>query len=201
MKKLTIYMLLLTAISCGNPYKKIIKQLDLQDGIYAEMITSKGTIYMKLEPELAPITTANFVGLAEGTLENTARKLGEPYYDGLKFHRVVPNFVIQGGDPLGNGMGGPGYRFETEVHASLKHDKAGTVAMANSGPNTNGSQFYITHTPTPHLDGGYNVFGYVINGMDVVNKITQGDVIEKVNILRVGKEAEKFEVADHFKKL
>ena len=193
--------MLLTAISCGNPYKKIIKKLDLQDGIYAEMVTSKGTIYMKLEPELAPITTANFIGLAEGTIENTARKIGEPYYDGLKFHRVVPNFVVQGGDPLGNGMGGPGYRFETEVHANLKHDKAGTVAMANSGPNTNGSQFYITHTPTPHLDGGYNVFGYVIEGMEVVNAITQGDVIEKVNIIRVGKEADKFVVADNFKKL
>ena len=201
MKKLTIYVMLLTAISCGNPYKKIIKKLDLQDGIYAEMVTSKGTIYMKLEPELAPITTANFIGLAEGTIENTARKIGEPYYDGLKFHRVVPNFVVQGGDPLGNGMGGPGYRFETEVHANLKHDKAGTVAMANSGPNTNGSQFYITHTPTPHLDGGYNVFGYVIEGMEVVNAITQGDVIEKVNIIRVGKEADKFVVADNFKKL
>jgi len=150
---------------------------------------------------LAPITTANYIGLAEGTLENNARKLGEPFYDGLTFHRVVPNFVIQGGDPLGSGMGGPGYRFKTEVHAELKHDRAGTVAMANSGPNTNGSQFYITHTPTPHLDGGYNVFGYVIEGMDVVNAIRQGDTIEKVNIIRVGGDAKKFDAVENFEKL
>lgn len=192
---------MVAAVSCGNPYKQIIKKLDLQDGLYAEMVTSKGTIYIKLEPTLAPITTANFVGLSEGTLENNARKLGEPYYDGLTFHRVVPNFVVQGGDPMGNGMGGPGYRFKTEVHGELKHDKAGTVAMANSGPNTNGSQFYITHTPTPHLDGGYNVFGYVIEGMDVVNAITQGDTINTVNIIRVGKEAKNFDAAEHFEKL
>ncbi len=200
MKKLIIATLILSAISCGNPYKKIIKTLDLQDGLYAEMITSKGNIYIKLEPTLAPNTTANFVGLAEGSIENNIKKIGEPFFDGLTFHRVVPNFVIQGGDPMGNGMGGPGYRFDTEVHADLKHDKPGTVAMANSGPNTNGSQFYITHTPTPHLDGGYNVFGYVIEGMSVVNDIVQGDIITKVNIIRVGKEAKDFDAAATFKK-
>lgn len=201
MKKILLALTIFAAVGCGNPYKKIIKQLDLQDGLYAEMITSKGTIYIKLEPELAPITTANFIGLAEGTLENNARKLEEPFYDGLTFHRVVPNFVIQGGDPLGSGMGGPGYRFKTEVHAELKHDRAGTVAMANSGPNTNGSQFYITHTPTPHLDGGYNVFGYVIEGMDIVNAIRQGDTIDKVNIIRVGGDAKKFDAVENFEKL
>jgi len=185
----------------GNPYKKIIKKLNLEDGLYAEMITSKGNIYIRLEPELAPLTTANFVGLAEGTIENNARQGGVPYYNDMVFHRVVPNFVVQGGDPMGNGQGGPGYRFKTEVHADLKHDKAGTVAMANSGPDTNGSQFYITHTPTPHLDGGYNVFGYVINGMDVVNAIVQGDTINEVNIIRVGKDAKKFNPADHHKTL
>jgi len=201
MKKILVALTIFAVVGCGNPYKKIIKQLDLQDGLYAEMITSKGTIYIKLEPEFALITTANFIGLAEGTLENNARKLEEPFYDGLTFHRVVPNFVIQGGDPLGSGMGGPGYRFKTEVHAELKHDRAGTVAMANSGPNTNGSQFYITHTPTPHLDGGYNVFGYVIEGMDVVNAIRQGDTIEKVNIIRVGSDAKKFDAVENFEKL
>ena len=111
MRKLVVALLLLSAISCGNPYKKIIKTLDLQDGLYAEMITSKGNVYIKLEPTLAPITTANFVGLAEGTLENNFRKIGEPYFDGLTFHRVVPGFVIQGGDPMGTGIGGPGYKF------------------------------------------------------------------------------------------
>jgi len=201
MKKLFVALLLFSAISCGNPYKKIIKTLDLQDGLYAEMITSKGNVYIKLEPTLAPITTANFVGLAEGTIENNFRKIGEPYFDGLTFHRVVPNFVIQGGDPMGNCVGGPGYRFKTEVHADLPHDKAGTVAMANSGPDTNGSQFYITHTATPHLDGGYNVFGYVISGMEVVNEIKQGDTITKVNIIRVGKDAKDFDAVANFKKL
>jgi peptidylprolyl isomerase len=201
MKKLIALSLIFAAVSCGNPYKKIIKALDLQDGLYAELITTKGNIYIKLEPTLAPNTTANFVGLAEGEIENNARKLGEPYFDGLVFHRVVPNFVIQGGDPMGSGYGGPGYRFATEVHADLTHNKPGTVAMANSGPDTNGSQFYITHTPTPHLDGGYNVFGYVIDGMEVVNSITQGDTITTVNIIRVGKEAKDFDAAATFKKL
>ncbi|MBO6516530.1 MAG: peptidylprolyl isomerase [Bacteroidia bacterium] len=201
MKKLLGVIFIFAAVSCGNPYKQIIKKLDLQDGLYAEIITSKGDIYIKLEPELAPLTTANFVGLAEGTIENNAKELGQPYFNGMVWHRVVPNFVIQGGDPMGNGYGGPGYRFKTEVHADLSHDKAGTVAMANSGPNTNGSQFYITHTPTPHLDGGYNVFGYVINGMEVVNSIAQGDSINEVNIIRVGKDAKAFDAADHFEKL
>ncbi len=201
MKKLIALSLIFAAVSCGSPYKKIIKALDLQDGLYAELITSKGNIYIKLEPTLAPNTTANFVGLAEGLIENNAKKIGEPYFDGLVFHRVVPNFVIQGGDPMGTGYGGPGYRFATEVHGELKHDKAGTVAMANSGPDTNGSQFYITHTPTPHLDGGYNVFGYVVEGMEVVNSIAQGDTIDKVNIIRVGKDAKDFDAAETFKKL
>ncbi len=201
MKKFIGLVTIFALVSMGNPYKKIIKKLNLEDGLYAEMITSKGNIYIRLEPELAPLTTANFVGLAEGTIENNARQGGVPYYNDMVFHRVVPNFVVQGGDPMGNGQGGPGYRFKTEVHADLKHDKAGTVAMANSGPDTNGSQFYITHTPTPHLDGGYNVFGYVINGMDVVNAIVQGDTINEVNIIRVGKDAKKFNPADHHKTL
>lgn len=203
MKKIILALTIVTTVlSCGNPYKKALRKLDIkEDGLYAELATSKGDIYIKLEPTLAPVTTANFVGLAEGTIENNARKLGEPFYDGLIFHRVVPNFVVQGGDPMGNGYGGPGYKFKTEVHGDLRHDRAGTVAMANSGPNTNGSQFYITHVPTPHLDGGYNVFGYVVSGMDVVNAIVQGDKIKKVTIIRIGKEAKDFDPAKHFEKL
>ncbi|MCB9262626.1 MAG: peptidylprolyl isomerase [Flavobacteriales bacterium] len=201
MRKLIFVSVLLAVISCGNSYKKVIKSLDLEKGLYAELMTSKGNIYIKLEPELAPVTTANFVGLAEGSIENTIKKLGEPFFDGLTFHRVVPGFVIQGGDPLGNGAGGPGYRFGTEVSPKLKHYKEGTVAMANSGVNTNGSQFYITMGATEHLDGAYNVFGYVIKGMDVVKSITVGDKIEKVNIIRVGKTAKKFDAASQMIKL
>ncbi|MCB0733371.1 MAG: peptidylprolyl isomerase [Flavobacteriales bacterium] len=188
-------------VSCGNPYKKAMKDLGYKEGLFAEMVTSKGTIIFTLEYEKAPITVANFVGLAEGAIENSHRPLGTPFFDSLIFHRVEPNFVIQGGDPMGNGYGGPGYRFKTEVSSDLKHDKAGTVAMANSGPNSNGSQFYITHIPTPFLDGGYNVFGYVISGMDVVNSIQVGDTIESVTIIRLGKEAKDFDAAATMQKL
>jgi peptidylprolyl isomerase len=171
------------------------------DGMYAQIITSKGDILVFLEHEKAPLTVANFVGLAEGDIENKARKKGEPFYDGLTFHRVVPRFVVQGGDPNGNGTGGPGYKFKNEIVPSLKHDKPGTLAMANAGPNTNGSQFYITHVPTPHLNGGYNVFGHVMSGMDVVNAIKMGDEIKQVIIIRKGKSAKKFDAAATFAKL
>jgi len=178
-----------------------MKELDQKEGMFAEMVTSKGTIIFSLTYDKAPITVANFVGLAEGTIENSFRELGKPYFDGLTFHRVVPNFVVQGGDPLGNGMGNPGYKFKTETHPDLKHDKAGTVAMANSGPNTNGSQFYITHTATPHLDGGYNVFGYVLKGQEVVDAIEMGDLIESVVIIRLGSDAKNFDVAKAMSKM
>ena len=165
---------------------------DLEDGLYAQILTNRGGIIVRLEPEKAPLTVMNFVGLAEGVLENTHTD-GEPFYDGLTFHRVEPDFVVQGGDPAGNGSGGPGYRFPTETHPDLRHDQPGVVAMANSGPDTNGSQFYITMAATPHLDGGYNVFGEVVQGMDVVTSLEVGDRMREVNILRYGAEASEYE--------
>lgn len=167
---------------------------DLPDGLYAEIETAKGDIVIELFAERAPATVMNFVGLAEGALDNTHAP-GKPYFDGLTFHRVEPGFVVQGGDPSGDGTGGPGYRFPTETHPQLVHDTAGVVAMANSGPDTNGSQFYITMTPTPHLDGGYNVFGEVVDGMDTVTSIEAGDRMRRVSILRVGRDAQAYEAS------
>jgi len=168
---------------------------NLKDGLYAEMKTSKGTILINLEFEKTPLTCCNFVGLAEGKIKNSAKDEGTPYYDGITFHRVISDFMIQGGDPDGNGMGGPGYKFADEFDKSLTHSGAGILSMANAGPGTNGSQFFITHGATPHLDGKHAVFGNVIEGIDVVNKIAQGDSIETLKIIRVGESAEAF-VAD-----
>ncbi len=165
---------------------------DLADGLYAHMKTNRGEIVLRLFYERAPLTVTNFVGLAEGAIENT-RGEGVAYYNGLTFHRVVDDFVIQGGDPEGTGRGGPGYQFPDEFHPELRHDKAGILSMANSGANTNGSQFFITLAPTPHLDDRHSVFGEVVDGMSVVNSIVQGDVIETMEIVRVGAAAEAFE--------
>lgn len=184
---------------------KSAKYPNLEDGIYAEIQTSKGNILILLEYKKVPHTVANFVSLAEGTNRNVDLKLkGKRFYDGLTFHRVVPNFVIQGGDPQGNGSGGPGYRFEDEFpkdeagKLALTHSGAGILSMANSGKDTNGSQFFITHNATPHLDGRHSVFGRVIEGQDVVNKIAQGDVMTKVEIIRIGADAQKFDAAAVF---
>src|SRR6201984_326849 len=148
-------------------------------GTYAVFETSQGNIVIKLLEKEAPKTVANFVGLAEGTQEfkeaRTGQKKKGNYYDGLVFHRVIPDFMIQGGCPEGSGRGGPGYRFEDEIVPALKHDKAGVLSMANAGPGTNGSQFFITHVPTPWLDGKHAIFGHVVQGQDVVDKIVQGD--------------------------
>ncbi len=164
---------------------------DPAPGIYAEIETSRGTILLTLEYRRVPLTVINFVGLAEGTIEHS-RTAGNRYYDGLTFHRVIDDFMIQGGDPTGTGTGGPGYRFPDEFDRSLRHDRPGILSMANSGPDTNGSQFFITHVPTPWLDDRHTVFGSVVNGQDVVNQIRQGDRIVSVRIHRVGREAERF---------
>ena len=171
----------------------------MENGIYAKFNTSKGEILVKLTYDLTPGTVGNFVGLAEGQLENNQRPMGKPYYDGLKFHRVIPDFMVQGGCPQGIGTGGPGYSFEDEFHPTLKHDKPGVLSMANSGPASNGSQFFITHVPTNWLDGKHTVFGNVIEGQAVVDAIAQGDLIETLEIVRVGEEAEKWNAIEAFR--
>jgi peptidyl-prolyl cis-trans isomerase A (cyclophilin A) len=169
------------------------------EGIFAEMVTDKGTIYIQLEYKKTPITVANFIALAEGTNASVADASlkGKPFYDGLKFHRVIADFMIQGGDPAGNGSGGPGYAFKDEF-TDAKFDRAGILAMANSGPKTNGSQFFITHKDTPWLNGKHTIFGYVTKGQDVVNAIKQDDLIKKVTITRKGADAKKFDAAKIF---
>jgi peptidyl-prolyl cis-trans isomerase A (cyclophilin A) len=148
-----------------------------QPGVYAAFETSQGNIVCRLFEKETPKTVANFIGLAEGSKEFTdprsSQKTKRPFFDGLTFHRVIPNFMIQGGCPLGTGTGGPGYRFEDEFHKSLRHDKPGKLSMANSGPNTNGSQFFITVAPTPWLDNRHSIFGEIIEGQDVANKISE----------------------------
>ena len=171
----------------------------MQDGLYAKFHTSKGDILVALEYKKTPGTVGNFVALAEGNLENSAKKQGSPYYNGLKFHRVIPDFMIQGGCPQGTGTGNPGYKFDDEFHPDLKHDAPGILSMANAGPGTNGSQFFITHVETPWLDGNHTVFGKVQEGQDVVDSIAQGDTLETLEIIRVGADAENFNAVEAFR--
>ncbi|MCK8479529.1 peptidylprolyl isomerase [Psychroserpens algicola] len=171
----------------------------MQDGLYAKFNTTKGAILVALEFQKTPGTVGNFVALAEGNLENEVKPQGTPYYDGLKFHRVIPDFMIQGGCPQGTGTGNPGYKFDDEFHPDLKHDGPGVLSMANAGPGTNGSQFFITHVETPWLDNNHTVFGKVIEGQDVVDAIAQGDEIETLEIVRVGSDAENFNAVEAFR--
>ena len=170
----------------------------MENGLYAKFTTSKGEILVNLELEKAPGTVGNFVALAEGNIENSSKPQGTPYYDGLKFHRVIPDFMIQGGCPQGTGTGNPGYKFDDEFHPDLKHDAPGKLAMANSGPATNGSQFYITHVPTPWLDNKHTVFGTVVEGQSTVDTVAQGDEM-KVEIIRVGDAATNFNAVEAFR--
>lgn len=198
MKILTSLLSLLVAttlsLSCNS-------QDQYGEGLFAKINTTKGSIVVKLEFEKTPLTVANFVGLAEGSIKNNAKAEGEPYYDGLTFHRVIADFMIQGGDPTGTGSGGPGYQFKDEFDQSLKHDRAGTLSMANAGPGTNGSQFFITHKPTSWLDGRHSVFGYVVEGQGTVDLIAKGDKIKNIVIIRNGKAAKKFDAAKTFAEL
>ena len=171
----------------------------MDNGLYAKFNTTKGEILVNLEFEKTPGTVGNFVALAEGNLENNSKPQGKPYYDGLKFHRVIEDFMIQGGCPQGTGTGSPGYSFEDEFHPELKHDVPGILSMANSGPASNGSQFFITHVATPWLDNKHTVFGKVVKGQDIVDTIAQGDKIESLEIVRVGEVAEKFNAVEAFR--
>lgn len=197
--RLFLFLAVVFSIMTANAQKNSkINSMDKEflkaqpDGMYAKFETNKGNIYTTLTFKNTPMTVANFVGLAEGSIKNTAKNEGEAYYDGLKFHRVIPNFMIQGGCPIGTGTGGPGYKFDDEIDTNLKHTGPGILSMANAGPGTNGSQFFITHVATPWLDGKHTVFGHVVQGQDIVDAIVQNDTIKTLTILRKGKEAEAF---------
>jgi peptidyl-prolyl cis-trans isomerase A (cyclophilin A) len=218
MKKITILTVLcavtLSAFSQNIFNKKentTNNKSNLENGMYAKISTTKGDILIQLEYEKTPLTVASFVGLAEGTMKNNKKGAGTPYYNGLKFHRVIDNFMIQGGCPDGTGSGSPGYSFADEFHPDLKHDKAGVLSMANAGPATNGSQFFITLVPTPNLDGKHSVFGKVTEGMDVLNAIGSAETtgsptdspieeitIKEIVIIREGSSAKAFDANSIF---
>ncbi|MCH8535822.1 MAG: peptidylprolyl isomerase, partial [Flavobacteriaceae bacterium] len=204
MKKVNLIFLALLAIfstSCDE-------YPDLEDGLYAKMNTNQGEILIELHHDKTPMTVGNFVSLAEGTNPMADEKFeGKKFYEGIIFHRVIKDFMIQGGDPEGSGQGGPGYKFPDEIHSDLKHSSKGMLSMANAGPNTNGSQFFITLKETPHLDGGHTVFGKVVEGQEVVDQIGEVETaaqnrpveevkIESVEIIRKGKEAKNFDAAE-----
>ena len=198
--KLVLFVMVIGMMAC-----KSTKYNDLDDGLYADLQTDRGDILLKLEYEVVPITVSNFVSLAEGTNPYVDDSFKEKkFYDGLKFHRIVPDFIVQGGDFRGNGTGDPGYKFEDEFtmnesgNLELSHDGPGILSMANSGPDSNGSQFFITHKETKFLDGVHTVFGHVVFGQEVVDSMKQNDVIQKVEIIRIGKEAKSFDAAAEF---
>ena len=193
MKKIILPLIaLILFLGCKSKYP------NLESGLYAEIITSKGNILLSLAYDQAPITVANFVALSEGKNNQVSEEFkGKKYYNGLKFHRVIADFMIQGGDPTGTGSGGPGYRFDDEI-STLGHSGPGILSMANAGPATNGSQFFITHKATPWLDGKHTVFGQVVEGQEVVDSIAQNDLIEEITIIRKGSEAKQFDAPNVF---
>jgi peptidylprolyl isomerase len=186
-----ILFMTMAGVVCAQTNAPADSAAALPDGLYAKFVTGKGEILCSLEFEKTPLTVCNFAGLAEGKLRTKVRPM-QPFYDGLKFHRVIADFMIQGGCPQGTGTGGPGYQFRDEIVASLRHSEPGVLSMANAGPGTNGSQFFITHKATPWLDGKHTVFGHVVKGQDVVNAIQTGDAIKAVEIIRVGDKAKAF---------
>ena len=211
-KNFLIAIAAISLTSCTPIYKKMNVDKEtyegLKDGLYANFQTSKGNMIVKFEDKKAPVTVANFVGLAEGKIENKAKAKGVPYYDGTIFHRVIKDFMIQGGDPKGTGMGDPGYKFDDEKN-DLQHSGKGILSMANSGPNTNGSQFFITEVATPWLDGRHTVFGEVVNGKDVIDSIANVEkgpqdkpktdvVLEKVSVFTKGDEYKNYDAAAIF---
>jgi peptidyl-prolyl cis-trans isomerase A (cyclophilin A) len=222
--KLSSLVIIIALAGCTKTQNKTVKSRSVErekkvipaetilekygEGIYAQINITEGNVLARLAMERAPLTVANFVGLSEGSMPNDFRSAGEPYYDGLLFHRVINvangdsyNFMIQGGDPDGNGQGGPGYQFRNEIHPLLKHSGPGILAMANSGANTNGSQFYITNDAQSSLDGSYNVFGKVVEGQLNVDQTLQGDKIHYIAIIRVGDAAKSFNAVETFNSL
>lgn len=194
--KLLLILVAVALISC----KTEDKHKDLGDGMYAEIDTKYGSILLQLEYEKTPMTVANFVSLAEGTNDyvKVDSLKGKPFFNGLKFHRVMKDFMIQGGDPMGTGTGDPGYKFKDEFHKDLKHSGAGILSMANSGPATNGSQFFITHKATPWLDNKHSVFGHVLKGQEIVDVVVKDDIMEKITIIRKGDAAKAFNATKTF---
>lgn len=207
-----IFIGLLSSCNSQAPFTVNGESMELADGVYTKVATNKGDILIQLDIEKAPLTASNFIALAEGNHPLASEEFkGKPFFDGLIFHRVIPDFMIQGGDPQGNGMGGPGYKFDNEISKELVHNK-GVISMANSGPNTNGSQFFITVKDTRFLDGKYNVFGKVVSGQEVADSISMVSrnpqdrpneevIMEKVSIIRIGADAEKFDAAATFQSI
>ncbi len=211
-KKIWVAVAAILLTSCTPIYKKMNVDKEtyanLQDGLYANFQTTEGNMIVKFEDEKAPVTVANFIGLAEGKISNKSKAKGIPFYDGTIFHRVIKDFMIQGGDPQGTGMGDPGYKFADEKN-DLKHTGKGILSMANSGPNTNGSQFFITEVATPWLDGKHTIFGKVVEGMNVIDKIANVEkgaqdkpkkdvVLEKVSVFSKGEQYKNYDAASIF---
>ncbi len=218
MRQIALLSLILFGLACsksdsneGNEQSSppLLNLENLADGLYARIETNRGDVLCRLTYQQTPMTVANFVALAEGSIENSVKPMGEPYYDGIIFHRVVNDFMVQGGEPntLPGGIpsligrGNPGYYFPDEFRPELTHNTAGTLSMANMGKNTNGSQFFITHKATPWLDGVHSVFGYVVRNLPVVYQIQQGDTMRHVEIIRQGADAEAFDPSPYFDQL